>query len=380
VTLGGALFPQIQTSGAILNEITLISLNSPRNSCTVGNQGDQVPLMTAHSYNYTHWLKLSCLLVIAWLLYPTDAANGIGPFPTSRLACALNRGAGEVHAHRISLGRLFEVCPLDPSASNKLIPNSLIVQPGRYQLDLDGQRISIEAKLSGLYQIYVPGGPSRQFIVRNQLDSPEQLLRDIAGLYAHGTRDDTLDMSALLVAAQTRTLSLTCGGAVRLTRELLVSQGIKSREVFTLTHERQNGVDDGHILLEIKDLLGWKLYDPDLKVKFTSKKKSLDSIDVARTPSTQIGRVIVSYAPEYSNRLDYGSLVDYRDYDFIFISFRTPFNQTTIQAWYQRILGSFGRWTDEGPVFWEPNSAKRNRVLLTHPTARFVSATEFRRA
>lgn len=175
-------------------------------------------------------------------------------------------------------------------------------------------------------------------------------------------------------------MSLTCGGAVRLPRELLVSQGIKSREVFTVTHERQNGVDDGHILLEIRDLLGWKLYDPDLEVRFTSKKKSLGSIDVARTPSTQIGGVIVPYAPEYSNRLTYGSLVDGRSYDFTFIEIRTQFNQTATQRWYQRILGSFGRWTDEGSVFWEPNSAKRNRVLLVHPAARFVSATEFRRA
>lgn len=336
--------------------------------------------MTTHSFNYPLLLKIYCLLVIVWLMYPTNAANGIGTFSTSRLACAFNGGAGEMHAHRLSAGRLYEVCPLDPSASNKILPNSLIVQPGRYQLDLDGQKISIEAQLSGLYQIYVPGGPTRQFIVRNQLDSREQLLRDIAGLYAHGTRDDMLDMSALLVAAQTRTLSLTCGGVVRLTGELLASQGIKSREVFALTHERQNGVDDGHILLEIKDLLGWKLYDPDLKVKFARREKTLDSIDVARTPSTQIGGVIVPYAPEFSSRLDYGSLVDGRGYDFAFIEIRTQFSQTTVQRWYQRVLGSFGRWTDEGPIFWEPNSAKRSRILLVYPSARFVTSTEFRQA
>lgn len=356
------------------------SLNSPRKSCTIWNPGGPVTLMTAHSYNYTRWLYISCLLVIAWLMYPTNVANGISTFPTSRLACAFNRGAGEVHAHRLTAGRLYEVCPLDPSASNKIIPDSLIVQPDRYQLDLDGQRISIEAKLSGLYQIYVPGGPSRQFIVRDQHDSREQLLRDIAGLYAHGTRDDMLDVSALLVAAQTRTLSLTCGGAVRLTGALLASQGIQSREVFTLTHERQNGVDDGHILLEIKDLAGWKLYDPDLKVKFARREKALDLIAVARTPSTQIGGVIVPYAPEYSSRLDYGSLVDGRGYDFAFIEIRTQFSQTTIQRWYQRVLGSLGRWTDEGPIFWEPNLAKRNRILLVYPSARFVTSTTFRQA
>lgn len=294
------------------------------------------------------------------------------------LRCAFDSGARAVMGYRIFDGQLLEVCPELPSSADPELEDRLIVPPGRYLVDVGENVVSVDAKKSGLYQLYTPDGASKQFIVWTKRVGIEKLMGLIYGLYAHGTRDDDLTTNQLMKKASTQTLSLTCGSVVRLTGKLLEGLGISSREIFSLTHEASNGIDDGHIMLEVHGGLGWELYDPDLAVRFTMNNQPLDAMSVAALDQVGLKTSITQYALWMGRRIDYGSLVDTKGQNFTFYETRTSFNLQTLERWYTRVLGSLGTFRDGTPIFWQPNPTSRQKITYIYPTAKFVSRSTFR--
>jgi hypothetical protein len=315
------------------------------------------------------------------LLAPGILALSVEPINVmskTELNCAFDQGSAHIHGHRISNGRLFGVCTGSSTHALELIPERIVVPPARYAVTVGSDLVSVDATTDGLYQLYLPGGATRQFVVWTRRNGTEALLRNVAGLYAHGTGDDLLGIDELISAAKTRLLSITCGNAVRLAKELLIQQGIRAREVFTITHERRNGIDDGHILLEVISQNRWVLYDPDLKIRFTAGSRPLDLVDVRAQSSLRLGTNFRFYAQEFAGRISYTDLRDANGADFTFIEIRTQFSPATIERWYQRVLGSVGRYSGSEVIFWEPAQARRGQILQIYPVARFVSKDNFR--
>lgn len=153
----------------------------------------------------------------------------------------------------------------NPPAS---LPNALVIPPGNYRFLDQTYRL----KKEGLYRFIDPYGENHQRIVFEQ--DVHALLSALAWITTHGERDNSLPQTALLYAARTRKLSLTCGGIVGMTRTLLDEYSIPSRAVHTFPLQDFDGFDDGHVMLEVyrNDLKRWVLYDLDNNLMFTDEK------------------------------------------------------------------------------------------------------------
>lgn len=258
------------------------------------------------------------------------------------------------------------------------LPDSIVVSPGRYRFKIGDRLIAISALHDGLYQVSYPGKGTRQFVVWRRRNGVETLLRNLTGLYSHGTRDDRATTELLLELVRTRPLSATCGSVVNLLVEVLRQLGVPSRRVLTTTLETFNGYDDGHVLLEIRFGGRWHLYDPDLGVRFVSGAQSLSAYDIASGQRARFNSSIRFYAPERQMAIDSGSLVASDGFDFTFMEVRSRLSYTSIERWYQRVLGLIAREIDGVSYYAASTNGERQRALIAQPGAQFVSLTEFR--
>lgn len=172
----------------------------------------------------------------------------------------LDEKVGEVRAYSSSA-----TPQPNPPAS---LPDTLVIPPGDYRFLDQTYRL----KKEGLYRFIDPYGENHQRIVFAQ--DVHALLSAVAWITTHGERDNSLPQAALLYAARTRKLSLTCGGIVGMARMLLDAYGIPSRAVHTFPLQDFDGFDDGHVMLEVYrgDLGHWALYDLDNNLMFTDQK------------------------------------------------------------------------------------------------------------
>lgn len=318
------------------------------------------------------------LLTIGLISAPTPQSSMSGKAAArDSLDCAFDTGGSGVLAHRVSGGRLDGLCLLPEPGAVEPLPTGLIVPPGRYRFQLGDRLIAVSALRNGLYQVSVPGKGTLQFVVWNRRTGLEALMRDLAGLYAHGTRDDSATTAELLESARTRTLSATCGTVVNFLREVLRQVGVQSRRVLTTTTENLNGVDDGHILLEVRVGARWHLYDPDLGVRFAAGARALSAADLAAGRRATFNDTIRFYAPERRMAIDTGSLVGSDGFDFTFIEVRSRLSNATIERWYRRVLGLVAREIDGVAYYAVSGAGERDRVALAHPGAVFVTKEEF---
>jgi hypothetical protein len=295
------------------------------------------------------------------------------------LDCAFAVSAPGVLAHRTTNGRLEGVCTFSADRSWGAIPEDVLAPPGRYTVDVGGRAVSVDARTSGLYQLYIPGVGNRQFVVWSRRDGIEFLMRHLAGLTAHGTRHDQLDPEQLIAKASTEVLSITCGTAVDFTARVLSTRGIQTRRVVTYTREPTNGVDDGHIMLEVLVDGTWSLYDPDLGTRFIATNTPLGAASLAAGRRPVFGQTVRFYAPEHRSQLDYSSLKDSSGYDFTFLELRSRANDRAIERWYRRVIGLVGIETGDGVVVATRFPRDNAIVLSWRPTARIVSVDELSR-
>jgi len=316
------------------------------------------------------------LMLSATLNWAGDEAKWVS---ASSLDCAYAVPASGVLAHRTTNGRLEGVCTFDVGRSWGAIPEGVLVPPGRYTVDVGGLTVSVDARTSGLYQLYAPRIGNRQFVVWSRRDGIEFLMRHLAGLTAHGTRHDQLDPEQLITKASTEVLSITCGTAVDFTARVLSTRGIQTRRVVTYTREPANGVDDGHIMLEVLVDGTWSLYDPGLGTRFIAGNTPLRAARLAAGRRPVFGQTVRFYAPEHRSQIDYSSLKDSSGYDFTFLELRSRTDDRAIERWYRRVIGLVGIETGNGVVVATRFPRDTSIVLTWRPTARIVSVDELSR-
>jgi hypothetical protein len=136
------------------------------------------------------------------------------------------------------------------------LPNEIIVSPGKYLVDGN----VFDLSLPGCYRFAAPGRISRQVLVPSVL--PEETVEATQWFHGYGTSDNLSSSVALLRAATTRRVWVTCSRAALLAFRILQLAGFQARLVSVLTLEEWNAYDNGHTLLEVKLDAGWTTFDP----------------------------------------------------------------------------------------------------------------------
>lgn len=263
--------------------------------------------------------------------------------PPSGLDCAYSPNENGFWGYGISDNEVYGVCEID-EALNPL-PDKLIISPGVYEwkftTQIDGPGISIDASEPGTYRLLGPESNTRQFMVWSPEYDVEKFMIDFGNLYVHGNRDDQSNLDDLVQSAKTRILSVTCGTISRLIQKVLASFKIESRIVQTLTTEERNGLDDGHLMLEVKSGKSWTIFDPDNRSVFQNQNgQGMSVADLDSNYVPLVGKNIKLYGPLMMT--DVGGFLDGEGKDMGFLGQRSRLSSTSLSRWYKRVMGIVG--------------------------------------
>ena len=236
----------------------------------------------------------------------------------------------------------------------------------------------ISATKPGVYKFIVPGIGSRQFQVWWPKLGVTRLMTDLGYLNVHGNRDDQFDMVTLASIGTQRNLSVTCGTISNLTRSILKKFQIESRIVVSRTLERPYGLDDGHIMLEIRDGKSWVLFDPDSKSFFGTKKHKLGVADLPIGFVPLVGKNIQVYGPLMM--VDIGGFLDAKGNDLSFLEQRSRISSVSLTKWYRRVFELVGVEIDGTYYFNNRVDDRRLQVIQSKfPTNKLVSSKFLRK-
>jgi hypothetical protein len=296
-------------------------------------------------------------------------------------SCSFSPSTGDIYGYRISQNEIFDACTTEGTAP--ALPDQLVIRPGIYLLSFpkeDGGLFSrvISATKPGVYKFIVPGLGSRQFQVWWPKLGVTRLMTDLGYLYVHGNRDDQFDMGTLASIGTQRNLSVTCGTISNLTRSILKKFQIESRIVVSRTLERPYGLDDGHIMLEIRDGKSWVLFDPDSRSFFGTKKHKLGVADLPIGFVPLVGKNIQVYGPLMM--VDVGGFLDAKGNDLSFLEQRSRISSVSLTKWYRRVLEVVGVEIDGTYYFNNRVDDRRLQVIQSQfPTNKLVSSKFLRR-
>jgi hypothetical protein len=281
---------------------------------------------------------------------------------------------------RISQNEIYDACTANGTATD--LPKQLVVSPGVYVLSFpkeSGGTFSrvINAKEAGVYKFIVPGLGSRQFQVWWPKLGVTRLLTDFSYLYVHGNRDDKADMAALATIGTQRNLSVTCGTISNLLKSVLKKFQIDSRIAVSRTLARANGLDDGHIMLEIRDGKSWMLFDPDSRSFFGTKDKRIGIADIQKEFVPVVGKNIQVYGPLMM--IDVGGFVDAQGNDLSFLEQRSRVSSASLTTWYKRVLGVVGVEINGTYYFNNRVDDRRLQVIQSQFPANKLVSSEFLR-
>lgn len=295
--------------------------------------------------------------------------------------CSFSPTDSAIFGYRISQNEVLSVCTTTGTAM--ALPNQLVIGPGKYLLSFpekNGEVFSrvISAIKPGVYKFIVPGLGSRQFVVWWPRLGVTRLLTDFGYMYVHGNRDDELHLEALATVGTTRNISVTCGTISNLLRNVLNKFRIKSRIVVSRTLDRPNGLDDGHIMLEIREGKSWALFDPDSRSFFGTKSRKLGVADIPIGFVPLVGKNIQLYGPLMM--VDVGGFVNTNGDDLSFLEQRSRVSSASLTTWYTRVLGVVGVEIN-GTYYFNKNVD--NKLMQTlrdqYGSIKFVSTSFFRK-
>jgi hypothetical protein len=254
--------------------------------------------------------------------------------------------------------------------------------PGIYSISFptdNGEFYSrvIDARNPGVYKYFVPGLGSKQFQVWWPKLGVTRLLTDFSYLYVHGNRDDKADMAALATIGTQRNLSVTCGTISNLLKGVLKKFQIDSRIAVSRTLARANGLDDGHIMLEIRDGKSWMLFDPDSRSFFGTKDKKIGIADIQKEFVPVVGKNIQVYGPLMM--IDVGGFVDAQGNDLSFLEQRSRVSSASLTTWYKRVLGVVGVEINGTYYFNNRDDDRRLQVIQSQFPANKLVSSEFLR-
>ncbi len=179
--------------------------------------------------------------------------------------------------------------------------DSLIVAPKVYTIG--GKNYSMTRE--GLYRFFGANGEIRHVIVYES--NLYSLVSSICWIVTHGNADNRLKKHERKPKATKGKLFLTCSRIVEFAKDILETNGYKSRSIYTFSTKDLNGYDDEHVMLEVFDTkLGkWVLFDLDNNVFFEFQGKKLSLMEYKElldsTSSIKLKRLSADARVDVSN-------------------------------------------------------------------------------
>jgi hypothetical protein len=230
---------------------------------------------------------------------------------------------------------------------------------------------SFDATEPGLYRLFIPNYGQRQFLVWEPKVGVLNFMTDFGYIYWHGNLDDILTTEDLLIKSQKVRLSISCGTISKLISHILNGFGCETRLAVSVTLQKLNNMDDGHIMLEVKSEQVWQLFDPDSRTYFGNEKSQLGVADISSDFRPIVGTNITQFGPLMSVASD-----DFHDKDKVDLGFleeRSRISPASLSMWYVRILGEVGVEVNSVFLFGETEDQfVENRIKLFYPMAEFV--------
>lgn len=144
------------------------------------------------------------------------------------------------------------------------LPNTLSMQTGIYVFN----GVKYDCSVPGLYLFWAENPASPVIISRIAYGPDYRIISDIYSFmsainwhHLHAQNDEGMTGQVLSDAARTHKLRLRCGYVVDWLIWWLGAWGWTVRKIQLLTQEPSNGVNDGHLALEIFHEGKWKLWD-----------------------------------------------------------------------------------------------------------------------
>ncbi len=205
--------------------------------------------------------------------------------------------------------------------------NSMFMVPGEYQwrgqnydCTAPGRYLFEDANFQTEQRCVIIGGDA--------LDACKAL--DWA--HVHGAAHNSITGNALSITGRWQRLILGCGYLTDFIVWLLPQVGLEARRVDVATNEPPNGVDDGHIVTEVKFDGRWVLVDVTTGYYFTDANGDIlsvvDFIEAIKGDFPTMNRLSGAY--KTNAELAHG--VDYSFYRDIRLT-----TQDELQAWYRRL-------------------------------------------
>lgn len=228
-----------------------------------------------------------------------------------------------------------------------------------------------ESADDAIYERFSSSGIERRITFnRNSEDFPLNLVRLIASVVKHGSRDDSMSQHDSLNTLKSRQLSMTCGSVSLLTKQILKDHGAKSRVVTTLTLDEWNTYSNGHTLLEIylDHDKSWVAVDLDTNKTFiTPEGKRASALDFTTHGISALSIVSLTSTPvlDYSGFPKYQSTAEYMVYN--------------LPEWYKKMIQAVAIYDKNSQkyVFLADNESIADRVKSYSSNYTSVSRKEF---
>lgn len=305
-------------------------------------------------------------------------------FPPSRSVaedCAFDPNSEDIYGYRFTTQTFESICAGPPELRFRE-PN-IVARPGRYTVtasSIDGRTKSwtVTATRPGVYRFFAPGIGGSQFVVWWPALGIPSLMSFIGAAYTHGNRDDNRSIADLRRVITDRRISVTCGTISRLLKNILSDLGSESRLAYSITTRSKNGLDDGHIMLEVWEANKWVLYDPDSRTMFGTKQKPLSVADLDSNFRPNVYKNITPLGPPLT--LDHFGFVDSSGVDLSFLEERSRVSAKALGKWYRRVLGRVGVEVGGGVFFARSREPQVDTLVLSSfPAAKFLPRVELRR-
>ena len=232
--------------------------------------------------------------------------------------------------YRIHKNEFFEIYPLNNNemkatkAVNEL-GRSLVISKNVYQF----HNKFYDLKEPGIYRFINVPNDVVQKIVPSSIGLEN--LSNIGHLWNYGIANKKRRFN--LSRLQADEVTAGCALLSTIAKEILSLVGIESRIIGGYTHEKINGYDDGHTMLEVlNNDSKWFLYDPSFYTVFQSEGNMLNFFEFLLLKDNQSVylRRLTAKSGHYNykiERKDFGMWIDFRKK-----------NDEELLKWYKRVL------------------------------------------
>jgi hypothetical protein len=212
------------------------------------------------------------------------------------------------------------------------LPDSLIIAPGVYLFHGN----TFDMRREGLYRLISPKVENQQRIV--YAGNVDALLSGMAWIHSHGNSDDFKNSAEMNRVALNAKVLATCSFVTEWAKELLESQGIKTRKVMTLTLDAWNTWDNGHTLIEVyrSDYGRWVLYDLDNNAYFMRDGAPLSLLELTRVSSSDDYEI--KYLADDAVVDPGGFTVKDTGFNYVFLAESKYSNEKALRRWYRRVI------------------------------------------